>query len=227
MVSIRGFNIVKPLWWVPSRPCAMKTTYVMRVSLKGLLALPAHLPVPQLDCHIITGRQDERLRGMHAYRPDVVGVRLEARDLLRRVVVVDSELAVTNHLVSILIIWVGFLACRNTVWAQRRWPKPSLAIQRHSQVITAAHNPVLARDEPTRPHRDVSQLERLDGSLCLVAPYIDMAAVERRENPWLFADDLSAPRLMGFAAPFPSLYCRSLASGHGGCVPRSGENRCL
>lgn len=62
----------------------------------------------------------------------------------------------------------------------------------HSQVITSADDPVLARDESARPHRDVRQLERLDGCLCLVAPYVDMAAVERREDPWLVPGDMSA-----------------------------------
>lgn len=56
-------------------------TYIMRVSLESLLALPAHLPVPQLDRHIVTGRQHERLSGVDTDRSDVIGVRLEACDL--------------------------------------------------------------------------------------------------------------------------------------------------
>lgn len=56
-------------------------TYIMRMTLEGLLALPSHLPIPQFDGHIITGCQYERLRGMYTDRSDVVRVGLEARDL--------------------------------------------------------------------------------------------------------------------------------------------------
>lgn len=56
-------------------------TYIMRVSLESLLALPAHLPIPQLDRHIVTGRQYERLSRVDTDRSDVIGMRLEACDL--------------------------------------------------------------------------------------------------------------------------------------------------
>lgn len=52
----------------------------MRMTLESLLALPAHLPIPQFDGHVITGCQNERLRGMDTDRSDVVWVGLEARD---------------------------------------------------------------------------------------------------------------------------------------------------
>lgn len=55
-----------------------------------------------------------------------------------------------------------------------------------SQIITAADDPVLARNEAAGSHRNVCQLKGLDGGLCLVAPYVDVAAVEGGEDPWLF-----------------------------------------
>lgn len=55
-------------------------TYIVRVTLEGLLALPAHLPIPQFDSHVITGRQNERLRWVDTNRSDIVGMGLEARN---------------------------------------------------------------------------------------------------------------------------------------------------
>lgn len=68
--------------------------HVMAVPFKHLHALPAFLPVPQLDCHVIGGSQDERLRRVDSDRSDIIGVRLELRNLLRRIIVVHSQLEV-------------------------------------------------------------------------------------------------------------------------------------
>lgn len=46
------------------------------------------------------------------------------------------------------------------------------------QIVTATHDPILACNEAARPHGDVRQFERLDCGLCLVAPYVDVTAVE-------------------------------------------------
>lgn len=67
---------------------------VVGMALKHLHALPALLPVPQLDCHVIGRRQDEGLGGMHGNGAQVVGMRLELRNLLRGVVVVNSDLEI-------------------------------------------------------------------------------------------------------------------------------------
>lgn len=53
----------------------------MRVSFESLLALPAHLPIPQFDGHVITSRQNEGLGRVNANSSYVVGVGLEAGDL--------------------------------------------------------------------------------------------------------------------------------------------------
>ena len=69
---------------------------VVAVALVHLHALPALLPVPQLDGHVVARRQDERLRRVHGDGSDVVRVRLEARHLLGRVVVDDAQLEVVR-----------------------------------------------------------------------------------------------------------------------------------
>jgi hypothetical protein len=69
------------------------------MSLESLHALPALIPIPQLDGHIITSSENKRLRGMHNDRTDIVGMSFKRRDLLRGVVVEDAEMEVvgTNH----------------------------------------------------------------------------------------------------------------------------------
>lgn len=85
----------------------------------------------------------------------------------------------------------------------------------HSQVVTATHDPILARNEAARPHRNVRQLERLDGGLCLVAPYVDVAAVEGGEDPWLCPGEMSAylPSLLRQYPPLAAFACLSEGSG--------------
>lgn len=65
--------------WIPLAG-NLGMTYIVRVSLESLLAFPAHLPIPQLDGHVITGRQNEGLRRVDTNGSDVIWVGLEARD---------------------------------------------------------------------------------------------------------------------------------------------------
>ena len=85
--------------------------HVMRVAFVGLRVngiaksyshqLPVLLPVPQLDCHVVTAGEDQRLRRMDVDAANIVGVGIELGHLgstgrrevhfLRCVVVVDSD----------------------------------------------------------------------------------------------------------------------------------------
>lgn len=67
-----------------------KSHNIVAVSLEDLHALPALLPIPKLDRHVITGCQHEGLCWVYYDRANVVGVRLKGGNLLARVVVVDS-----------------------------------------------------------------------------------------------------------------------------------------
>ena len=67
---------------------------VVAVALEHLDALPALLPIPELNCHVIRCGEDEGLRGVNGDGSDVVGMRLEGGDLLGGVVVVDTHLEV-------------------------------------------------------------------------------------------------------------------------------------
>lgn len=69
---------------------------VVGVTLKHLYAFPALLPVPELDCHVIGGGQDEWLRRVDHDRSDIVGVGLKGGDALGGVVVVDAQLKVVR-----------------------------------------------------------------------------------------------------------------------------------
>lgn len=83
------------------------------------------------------------------------------------------------------ILLVNSVLKRAVPWAAR-------TVSKHSQVITTTHDPVLARNEAARPYGNICQFKRLDGGLCLVAPYVDVAAVEGSKDPWLCAGELSA-----------------------------------
>lgn len=71
----------------------------MRVALKRLYTLPALIPIPQLDGHIITGGEDKWLCGMHNDGPDVVRVSFEGGYFLTCIVVEDAQMEVVraNH----------------------------------------------------------------------------------------------------------------------------------
>ncbi len=73
-----------------------QTHDVVAVALKDLDALPAALPIPKLDSHVIGGGKDKRLRRVNDNGSDIVGMRLERRNLFRGVVVVDTELKVVG-----------------------------------------------------------------------------------------------------------------------------------
>lgn len=97
----------------------------------------------------------------------------------------------------------------------------------HSQIIAAADDPILARNKATRPYGDVCQLERLHGGLRFVAPYINVAAVEGGEDPWLFAAACQLCARLSLSVASSIVVCpgnRGILSGD--CVPRSGESRC-
>lgn len=66
----------------------------MTVSLKRLHALPALFPIPQLDRHVITSSQHERLGRVDDDGANVVWMCLEGCDLLACVIVVDPHLEV-------------------------------------------------------------------------------------------------------------------------------------
>ena len=68
----------------------------MTVALEDLNALPASLPIPELNCHVIRCGQNERLSGVDGDRSNVVGMGLERSDFLGCIVVVDTELEVVR-----------------------------------------------------------------------------------------------------------------------------------
>lgn len=53
-------------------------------------ASPSLVPIPALDRHIITSRQDQTQRRVHRQTPNVIRMRLEGRDLLAGRDVVDA-----------------------------------------------------------------------------------------------------------------------------------------
>ena len=57
-------------------------------------ALPAFVPIPQFDGHVIRGGEHKRLSRMDNDGADVVGMSFEGRDLFRGIVIVNSYLEV-------------------------------------------------------------------------------------------------------------------------------------
>ena len=57
---------------------------------------PLLVPIPCLNCHIITTRQDNTCSWVYGKTSDVVRVCLKGRDLFVRVVVEDAELEVVG-----------------------------------------------------------------------------------------------------------------------------------
>mmetsp|Transcript_20472 Transcript_20472/g.60437 ORF Transcript_20472/g.60437 Transcript_20472/m.60437 type:complete len:211 (+) Transcript_20472:1881-2513(+) len=68
--------------------------HVVRVAFVDHGVLPALLPVPELDAHVVRGGDHHGLRGVHGDAPDVVRVRLPDLHLLHGVVVVHANLHV-------------------------------------------------------------------------------------------------------------------------------------
>ena len=61
-----------------------------------LHALPALLPIPSLDCHIIASGQDNACGWVDGEAPDVVRMSLEGRHFLVGVVVEDTKLEIVR-----------------------------------------------------------------------------------------------------------------------------------
>ena len=68
----------------------------MAVALVDLDALPSLVPIPQLNCHVIGGSQDEGEGRVDGDDTDIVGVSFEGGDFLGCVVVVDTDLKVVG-----------------------------------------------------------------------------------------------------------------------------------
>lgn len=71
----------------------------MRVALKRLHTLPAFIPIPQFDSHIIAGGEHKRLCGVHNDGTDIIWVSFECGDFFRGIVVEDPQMEVVraNH----------------------------------------------------------------------------------------------------------------------------------
>ena len=69
---------------------------IVSVAFKDLHTLPTLVPVPQLDEHVVRGRQHVRLRRVDGKATDVIRMALEGLDLLHRVVVVDTNVHVIS-----------------------------------------------------------------------------------------------------------------------------------
>ena len=67
---------------------------IVAMAFEHLYALPALLPVPKLNCHVIGGCEHKRLGGVDGNRTDVIRVCFKGRDFFGCVVVVDPELEV-------------------------------------------------------------------------------------------------------------------------------------
>ena len=61
-----------------------------------LYALPTLLPIPSLDCHIITSGQDDACGGVDSETPDVIRMSLEGGYFLVGVVVEDAKLEIVR-----------------------------------------------------------------------------------------------------------------------------------
>lgn len=57
-----------------------------------------------------------------------------------------------------------------------------VVVDSHLKVIATANDPILAGDEASRAHRNISQFEGLDDGLRFVGPDVYVAAVEGGEN---------------------------------------------
>jgi hypothetical protein len=64
------------------------------------------------------------------------------------------------------------------------------------EVVRAGKDPILARNEESGTDRHISELKGLDRRSRFVGPDVNVAAVERREDPWLCcqsADNRATP----------------------------------
>jgi len=67
-----------------------------RYEVTDLNALPALLPIPSLDCHIIASGQDNACGGVDGETSDVVRMSLEGGYFLMGVVVEDAKLEIVR-----------------------------------------------------------------------------------------------------------------------------------
>ena len=67
-----------------------------RYDVTDLNTLPALLPIPSLDCHVIASGQDDARGGVDGETPDVVRMSLEGGYFLMGVVVEDAKLEVVR-----------------------------------------------------------------------------------------------------------------------------------
>ena len=64
--------------------------------MTDLNALPALLPIPSLDCHVIASGQDNARGGVDGKTSDVVGMSFEGGYFLVGVVVKDTKLEIVR-----------------------------------------------------------------------------------------------------------------------------------
>jgi hypothetical protein len=68
----------------------------MCVTLKYLSHLPAFLPIPKANSHVVGTGKDERLTRMNCQTSNIIGVSFEACDLFVCVVVENSDLRIVG-----------------------------------------------------------------------------------------------------------------------------------
>lgn len=66
----------------------------MGMPLKDLYTLPAFLPVPKSNCHVIGGCENERLGGVDCNRSDIVWMSFKGGYLFGGIIVVNAKLEV-------------------------------------------------------------------------------------------------------------------------------------
>lgn len=126
----RGRDKGVPVLWVE---CDVHD--VMGVSLEGHETLPALLPIPQLDVHVVGRGDEERQRRVDVDAPDVVLVRLKGNDQL-------LQTTRLHHLLVRVVV-----------------EDPDV------EIVGSCDDPGLALDELARPDREVGCIECLDDSL--------------------------------------------------------------
>ncbi len=81
---------------------------VVSVALEDLLAGPLVIPVPELDGHVVTARQQVRLSRVNGETADVVRVSLEHVHSLECVVVVGADLHIVRACHDPVLAWHEF-----------------------------------------------------------------------------------------------------------------------
>jgi hypothetical protein len=89
------------------------------------------------------------------------------------------------------------------------------------KVVRASHDPVLARHEATGTDGHIGELKRLDRRARFVGPDVYVAAVERREDPWLYCP--SAENSLNISCSALPCPCPTEEKNR---TYQSGESRC-